>query len=47
MQESVQISAHVTYHMPDFDIAYLGGYQNFHYTLHIPDQAVAGVGLWA
>jgi iron complex outermembrane receptor protein len=42
MQGDVQISAHVTYHAPDFDINYLGGYQNFHYLLHIPDQFVAG-----
>jgi iron complex outermembrane receptor protein len=44
MEGDVQISAHVTYHLPDFDIAYLGGYQNFHYTLHIADQADSGVG---
>jgi iron complex outermembrane receptor protein len=43
MQGDVQISAHVTYHLPDIDINYLGGYQNFHYLLHIPNQYVAGV----
>jgi iron complex outermembrane receptor protein len=43
MQGDVQISAHVTYHLPTLDIAYLGGYQNFHYTLHIPNQPVAGI----
>lgn len=42
MQEDVQISAHVTYHLPSVDITYLGGYQNFHYTLHIPDQFDGG-----
>jgi iron complex outermembrane recepter protein len=42
MQGDVQISAHVTYHMPSFDINYLGGYQNFHYLLHVPDQYIAG-----
>jgi iron complex outermembrane receptor protein len=43
MQGDVQISAHVTYHLPSLDITYLGGYQNFHYTLHIPTQPIAGV----
>jgi iron complex outermembrane receptor protein len=43
MEGDIQVSAHVTYHLPDFDIAYLGGYQNFHYTLHIADQHVAGL----
>ncbi|HXQ13156.1 MAG TPA: TonB-dependent receptor, partial [Caulobacteraceae bacterium] len=43
MQGDVQISAHVTYHLPSFDINYLTGYQNFHYTLHIPNQPVAGI----
>ena len=43
MQGDVQISAHVTYHLPSIDINYLGGYQNFHYTLHIPNQPIAGI----
>ena len=43
MQGNVQLSAHVTYHLPTFDINYLGGYQNFHYILNIPDQAISGV----
>jgi iron complex outermembrane receptor protein len=43
MDGDIQISTHVTYHLPDLDINYLGGYQNFHYTLHIPNQPVAGV----
>jgi iron complex outermembrane receptor protein len=50
MQGDVQISAHVTYHTPSFDINYLTGYQNFHYTLHIPTQYIAssdsGVTQW-
>jgi len=50
MQGDVQISSHVTYHLPDIDINYLGGYQNFHYILHIPTQYVAssdsGVTQW-
>jgi iron complex outermembrane recepter protein len=50
MQEDVQISAHVTYHLPSMDINYLGGYQNFHYILHVPTQFVAsqdsGVTQW-
>ena len=43
MQGDVQISAHVTYHAPDFDINYLTGYQNFHYLLHIPNQYGGGI----
>jgi len=50
MQGDVQISAHVTYHAPSFDINYLGGYQNFHYILHVPTQYIAssdsGVTSW-
>ncbi len=43
MQGDVQISAHVNYHAPSFDVSYLTGYQNFHYLLHIPNQPVAGI----
>jgi len=43
MQGDVQISTHVTYHLPSIDLNYLGGYQNFHYVLHVPNQAIAGV----
>jgi iron complex outermembrane receptor protein len=42
MQNDVQISVNATYHMPSFDITYLAGFQNFHYVLAIPNQAVAG-----
>jgi iron complex outermembrane receptor protein len=42
MQNDIQVSSNVTYHMPSFDITYLGGFQSFHYVLAIPDQAVAG-----
>ncbi len=42
MQGNVQISMHATYHLPSIDINYLGGYQNFHYVLHVPDQSIAG-----
>jgi iron complex outermembrane receptor protein len=42
MQGDVQIAAHVTYHLPSLDIEYLGGYQNFHYLLHVPDQFAGG-----
>ncbi len=43
MQNDVQISVNVTYHLPSLDITYLGGFQSFHYVLAIPDQAVAGI----
>ena len=44
MTGDLQISSHVTYHMPSFDITYLGGYQQFHYVLAIPDQYGGEVG---
>ncbi|HVM99507.1 MAG TPA: TonB-dependent receptor [Caulobacteraceae bacterium] len=43
MTGDVQISAHVTYHLPSLDISYLGGYQNFHYVLHIANQPISGI----
>jgi len=36
-QRNVQISVHATYHAPDFDITYYGGYQQFHYILEFVD----------
>ena len=50
MQADIQISSHVTYHLPSLDINYLGGYQHFHDLLHVPTQFVAssdsGVTQW-
>ncbi len=43
MQGDVQITGHITWHAPSFDIQYIGGYQNFHYTLHIPTQYIGGI----
>jgi iron complex outermembrane receptor protein len=38
MQRNLQLTLHMTYHFPTFDVAYLGGYQKFHYILRIPTQ---------
>jgi iron complex outermembrane receptor protein len=50
MQGDMQFSMHLTYHLPDIDINYLGGYQHFHYILHVPTQYIAssdaGVTQW-
>jgi iron complex outermembrane receptor protein len=43
MQRNLQGTLNVTYHAPSFDVTYLGAYQQFHYILRIPDQAVGGV----
>jgi iron complex outermembrane receptor protein len=44
MQGDLQVSAHVTYHLPSADISYLAGYQQFHYVLAVPDQYAGSLG---
>jgi iron complex outermembrane receptor protein len=35
-QRNAQVSVNATWHAPDFDLVYLGGYQQFHYVLEFP-----------
>ena len=49
-QENIQATTHLTWHADDFDVEYLGAYQQFHYVLAIADQFIgevnAGVDSW-
>ena len=42
-QRNIQVSEDATWHAPDFDIQYLGSYQQFHYILEFPTATDAGV----
>jgi iron complex outermembrane receptor protein len=42
-QRNVQVSVNATWHADNFDVTYLGGYQQFHYILEFPTGADAGV----
>ena len=42
-QRNVQVSEDASWHAPDFDIQYLGSYQQFHYILEFPTATDAGV----
>ncbi|HTX50204.1 MAG TPA: TonB-dependent receptor, partial [Caulobacteraceae bacterium] len=49
-QDNLQLTLHLTWHADDFDVEYLGGYQQMHYVLNIADQFIgeinAGVDSW-
>jgi iron complex outermembrane receptor protein len=42
-QRNVQVSVDASWHAPDFDVQYLGSYQQFHYILEFPSATDAGV----
>jgi iron complex outermembrane receptor protein len=42
-QRNVQVSEDASWHAPDFDIQYLGSYQQFHYILEFPTSTDSGV----
>ena len=42
-QRNIQVSEDATWHAPDFDLQYLGSYQQFHYILEFPTATDAGV----
>ena len=42
-QRNLQVSVNATWHASDFDVSYLGGYQQFHYVLLFPTDADSGL----
>jgi iron complex outermembrane receptor protein len=42
-QRNLQVSVDASWHAPDFDLQYLGSYQQFHYILEFPSGTDAGV----